>query len=59
MERLERESIDEDIRHAAQVIAASETEDDRRWGNAMDRAFIEMLNEEDGGYDWGPDGPPV
>ena len=59
MERLERESIDDEMRRAAQVIAANEIEDDRRWCDAMDRSFMEMLDEEDGGYDWGPDGPPA
>ena len=47
------------MRRAAQLIAASETEDDRRWDEAMTRSFIEMLDEEDGGFEWEPDGPPA
>ena len=54
MERLERESIDEKIRIAAKLLAAEAPPT----SDALGAAYFAALDAEDGGYDWGPDGPP-
>jgi len=59
MERLEREEIDELIRNAA-ALHASEREKVRDWAaDEATNAWLRWLDAEDGGYDWGPDGPPA
>ena len=58
VERLERESVDEEMRRAAEHIARVETAEQRERAIAMSDAFSHMLDEIDGGYDWGPEGPP-
>ena len=58
MERLEREDVDEQIRHAAALHAQRFTVGERRAAIAASDAFTRLLDAEDGGYDWGPDGPP-
>ena len=58
LERLEREDIDVLMRRAAELHAASETAQTRRHAIAASDAFSRLLDAEDGGYDWGPDGPP-
>ncbi|QYE34005.1 hypothetical protein KZX46_14435 [Polymorphobacter sp. PAMC 29334] len=58
-ERLDREETDRKIYGAALL--------DREERNALvdaagadaTSAFLRMLDAEDGGYDWGPDGPPA
>lgn len=55
VERLDRESIDALVAHAAARIAANETGDQAR----AHGAWFAALDAEDGGYDWGPDGPPA
>lgn len=59
-ERLERESIDLDVRRAAEIISAHESAilDRRRSAEATD-SFLQMLDELDGGFDWGPEGSPA
>ncbi|MGK6319960.1 hypothetical protein [Sphingomonas sp. DT-204] len=59
VERLDRDSIDEQMRRAAAVIAAHETDVDRIARDSDTDAWLATLDEEDGGYDWGPKGPPL
>ena len=58
VERLDRDDIDEKIRAAAELHARHETADSRAAALAASSAFIRWLDAVDGGYDWGPDGPP-
>ncbi len=57
-DRLERESIDAEMRRTSALLA----EHDRKHGYPISAAqtdtFLRMLDELDGGYDWGPEGPP-
>ncbi len=58
LERLDREEVDDLIRNAARLHVtdrASVIE-----GAALDAtvAHLRLLDAEDGGFDWGPDGPP-
>lgn len=59
IEKLERDSIDEQMRLAAHMLS---THDDRKdphdFADATN-AWLAALDAEDGGYDWGPDGPPA
>ena len=58
VQRLQRDDIDEQIRIAAEVNARAETPETRRAALAASDAFSRYLDSLDGGYDWGPDGPP-
>ncbi len=58
-ERLERDSVDARIARAAQIIAASSTKEDRDRAVRETDEFLRMLDREDGGFDWGPKGPPA
>ena len=58
-DRMSREAINQKIR-----IAASFDADERQRvidiaGNDATDAWMRHLDAEDGGYDWGPDGPPL
>lgn len=59
LERLDRESIDAQIAREAAIIAANTTlEEIEEHSRDADEVF-RLLDEEDGGYDWGPAGPPA
>lgn len=58
MERLEREAVDGKIAAAASLDAAERDEIIARTSNDATGAFLRWLDAEDGGYDWGPEGPP-
>ena len=58
VERLESEDVDERMRRAAALHAAGWSEAEQRQADANTDAHLRELDEEDGGYDWGPDGPP-
>ena len=58
VECLERESMDEIMRRAAARLASTTTVEELAAAEAEATAVIHMLDEEDGGYDWGPKGPP-
>ena len=58
VDRLEREDIDEQIKRAAALHATDWTQADQRRADANTDAHLRDLDEEDGGYDWGADGPP-
>lgn len=58
MDRLAREEVDELIRNAAKLHAGQRSRaTDIAAAEATD-AQLRWLDAEDGGYDWGPDGPP-
>ena len=57
LERLERESVDDEMRRASELVAA-DASTDRPWNDVAD-AWLSALDAEDGGYDWGPEGPPT
>lgn len=59
VERLERESIDEEMRRAAEALSNSLTTQEQAWSDAATSEWLHLLDEEDGGYDWGPKGPPA
>jgi predicted transcriptional regulator len=58
MQRLERESLSAEFRRQAASLAASVTPEEIAWLEAETDAWLRSLDEEDGGYDWGPEGPP-
>lgn len=59
-ERLEREAADVELSRAAAIIAAHEAPILKRLGSAeATDSFLRMLDELDGGFDWGPEGPPT
>ena len=58
IERLERDDVDEMMRRAAEHIARTETDAERERALAMSDDFSRLLDGIDGGYDWGPEGPP-
>lgn len=53
LERLRRESIDEQMRRAAAYLARHESPDERVASDATVAAWFEALDAEDGGFDWG------
>lgn len=57
-DRLNREEVDEQIRRAAALHARYSTALERQASAAASDAMLRSLDAEDGGYDWGPDGPP-
>lgn len=57
MEKLDEKEVDELIRRATQVHATRPT--DRQRALALSAAHLRWLDQEDGGYDWGPTGPPT
>ena len=58
MERLEREEVDDLIRNAAKLHADDRNPAAAHYAGEASNAFLRWLDAEDGGYDWGPDGPP-
>ncbi len=58
IDRLEREEIDERIRHAAALHARNSPLLAAPFADDATRVWLEWLDAEDGGYDWGPAGPP-
>lgn len=58
VDRLEREEMDRKIRDAAYLHAAEREEIVEQAHNEATSAWLRALDAEDGGYDWGPDGPP-
>ncbi|MGJ3626103.1 ribbon-helix-helix protein, CopG family [Sphingomonas sp. MMS24-JH45] len=57
VERLERDSVDAQLRRAAQILAASERDRQQRpWVVPIPCSPRSTI---DGGYDWGPEGPPA
>jgi predicted DNA-binding protein len=59
LERLERESVDQQMRRAARLIADATTREELDRHDADTREWLRALDDEDGGYDWAPEGPPA
>jgi predicted transcriptional regulator len=59
LERLERENVDSELRRQSELISASMTPEEIAWLERRTNEWLRMLDEEDGGYDWGPEGPPI
>lgn len=59
MERLEREEVDELIRNAARLHAQGRGPVAEAASTTATALYLRWLDDEDGGYDWGPTGPPV
>jgi predicted DNA-binding protein len=57
-ERLERDSIDARMRRAATIISEHEQSHYRIDAQSATANFLRALDNLDGGYDWGPEGPP-
>ena len=58
VQRLRSDDIDEQVRAAAEFNARHETPAARQAALAASDAFSRYLDTLDGGYDWGPEGPP-
>lgn len=58
-ERLEHDSVDAQVQRAAEHIARHEANRDRQVSGEATSAFLRMLDNLDGGYEWGPEGPPA
>ncbi len=55
MERLQQDSVDVEMRRAAEIIATSENSD----YDHLTNDWLSELDKEDGGFDWGPSGAPA
>ena len=58
-ERLDRETVDDLIRNAARLHADDRDAVIRQAAMDATDAHLRWLDGEDGGYDWGPEGPPA
>ena len=58
-DRLRREAIDRKIRNAASLDAEERRSLIDSASADATGAWLRWLDAEDGGYDWGPAGPPV
>ena len=58
MQRLDRESLDAEFRRQAASLAAHHDPAGEAWMDLQTDAWLRALDAEDGGYDWGPNGPP-
>lgn len=54
IERLQRESVDLEMQRAVNVIEATVMDD-----TDMADEWVRELDKEDGGFDWGIEGPPA
>ncbi|KQT33588.1 hypothetical protein ASG29_06045 [Sphingomonas sp. Leaf412] len=57
VEKLDRETTDALVARAAARIAAADRGRRDDGGERLDR-WLDALDAEDGGYDWGSEGPP-
>ncbi len=57
LQRLERESIDEQLRRSAAYLAKHEDPEELRRAERRSAEWLRQLDAEDGGYDW-DDRPP-
>ena len=55
---LERHDVAAEFQRQVEILQASITADEVKAHEAATGAYLRMLDEEDGGYDWGPAGPP-
>lgn len=59
MDRLDREEIDKKIATATALDARDCRMAVERAADDTTSAWLRWLEAEDGGYDWGPEGPPL
>ena len=59
MQRMEREAIDSKVRNASSLDAEERRHVIGMAGGDATGAWLRWLDAEDGGYDWGPGGPPA
>jgi predicted DNA-binding protein len=59
VERMDREAVDQLIRNAEMLDADERAKITRIAADDASSAWMRWLDAEDGGYDWGPEGPPV
>lgn len=59
VDRLKRESIDEQMRRASAFLSAHEDAEILARAERMSADWLRALDAEDGGYDWGEEGPPA
>ena len=59
VERLKRESVDEQMRRASAFLSAHESLERLERAELMSSQALRDLDAEDGGYDWGAHGAPV
>lgn len=59
LERLERESVDAEVRRTAEYLAKHETPEQLREAERRTDEWLRELDKEDGGYEWGERGPPL
>ncbi len=59
LDRLDREEMDAKIRDAAALHAGEREEIVRRAWDEATAAWLRAVDAADGGYDWGPSGPPT
>lgn len=59
VERMDREAVDQLIHDAESLDAEARARVIRTAENDASSAWMRWLDAEDGGYDWGPEGPPV
>jgi predicted transcriptional regulator len=58
LERLDREEIDRKIATAAALDHKNSEVGGEQAPNEATAGWLRLLDAEDGGYDWGPGGPP-
>jgi hypothetical protein len=59
MERLDRESLDAEFRRQVASLSNSMSPQEVEELEAATDEWLRALDAEDGGYDWGPEGPPL
>jgi len=59
MDRLERESLDAEFRRQVATLTESMSSREQAELEAATDEWLRALDAEDGGYDWGPEGPPA
>lgn len=59
MDRLDREEIDRKIANATALDAEERRGGVGRAAGDATSTWLRWLDAEDGGYDWGPNGPPL
>jgi predicted transcriptional regulator len=59
VERLNREDVDGLIRRASELDAEKHRRVFEQAQHDATDAWLQALDAEDGGYDWGPGGPPL
>lgn len=56
-EKLEKESIDAQMRRTARILAEHDRDRENRTSRQATSAYLKMLDDLDGGYNWEPEDP--